>query len=168
MKFNSARIWPYAIGGSIVMVFGFCVATVVITSSANIQESNAYMSSYHVADDEANDHINNRIAFDKKYRVEYVSFPMKETGSEIGYRVTDVNSNVIKNAKIKIHVSRPETHEFDQKMDNPEFKNGVYLFSNVKFPKQGLWDVIAKIEVDEFSRFQNVKVDTRNTNSYEY
>jgi nitrogen fixation protein FixH len=168
MKFNSARVWPYAIGGSIVMVFGFCVATVVVTTSADIQESNAYMSNYHVADAIANDIINNRIAFDKKYRVEFVDQPMKESGSVVRYRVTDLHSKIVENAKIKIVVSRPETHKFDQKLDDPEFKNGVYSFSDVKFQKQGVWDIIAKIEVGQDSRFQNIKADTRYTTSTEY
>ena len=168
MNKSSGRIWPYSIGASIILVFGFCVATVVVTSNANIQESNAYMTYYQDADTNANDLINNRIAFDKKYKIKYVAAQLHDSASTVGYEVTDLNSKIVNNAKLTILVSRPETHDFDQKLSNAEFKNDIYSFSNVKFPRQGVWDIIVKVEVEKLSRFYNVKVDTRNTNYSEY
>jgi len=163
----SARIWPYAIGGSIVMVFGFCVATVMVTTSANIQESNEYMTNYQSAEINANDYINNKIAFDKKYKIKYVASKLHDN-STITFKVTDLNNNSLKNAKLTILVSRPETHEFDQKLVDAQFIDGIYAFKNVKLPKKGLWDIITKVEVGKYSRFYNVKVDTRNRLFTEY
>mgnify|MGYP002629773108 CR=1 FL=1 len=168
MNKNSGRIWPYSIGGAIILVFGFCVATVVVTSNAHIQESNAYMTYYQDADTNANDLINNRIAFDKKYKINYVPAKLHDSESVVGYKVTDLNSKTVNNAKLTILVSRPETHEFDQKLSDAKLNDGVYSFSNVKFPRQGVWDIIVKVEVEKLSRFYNVKVDTRNTNYSEY
>ena len=168
MNKSSGRIWPYSIGASIILVFGFCVATVVVTSNANIQESNAYMTYYQDADTNANDLINNRIAFDKKYKINYVPAKLHDSESVVGYKVTDLNSKTVNNAKLTILVSRPETHEFDQKLSDAKLNDGVYSFSNVKFPRQGVWDIIVKVEVEKLSRFYNVKVDTRNTNYSEY
>ena len=168
MNKSSGRIWPYSIGASIILVFGFCVATVVVTSNANIQESNECLTYYQDADTNANDLINNRIAFDKKYKINYVPAKLHDSESVVGYKVTDLNSKTVNNAKLTILVSRPETHEFDQKLSDAKLNDGVYSFSNVKFPRQGVWDIIVKVEVEKLSRFYNVKVDTRNTNYSEY
>jgi len=57
MNKSSGRAWPYAIGGAIILVFGFCVATVVTTSKAHIQMSDQYMTKYQHANTIANDVI---------------------------------------------------------------------------------------------------------------
>jgi len=163
----SARIWPYAVGGSIVLVFGFCVATVFIVESANIQETNEYMTNYQTAEIEANDYINNKIAFDKKYKITYIPAKLSEN-SRLSYKLSDLNDKEVKNAKLTILVSRPETHVFDQKLETTKFENGLYVFDNVAMPKVGVWDIITKIEVGKYSRFYNVKVDTRYTTFSEF
>ena len=77
-KKNDGRIWPYAIGGAITLVFGFCVATIVVTSKADIQKSNAYMTYYQDADSMANEFIEAKIKFDKKYKVSYINNGLKD------------------------------------------------------------------------------------------
>ncbi len=167
-KNSSGRAWPYIIGGSITLVFGFCVATVVVTSQANIQTSDAYMTYYQDADAQANDLIVARIAFDKKYKIEYVTDGISEKGSVISYRVTDLENNPIDNATVVIATSRPETHEFNQKFESPEVSNGIYSFKGAEFPKVGLWNIIAKVTVGNDSRFFNIKADTRIKEAFEF
>jgi len=167
MNTLSARIWPYAIGGSIIMVFGFCVATVMVTMGANVQETNEYMTNYQSAEKNANDYINNKIAFDKKYKIKYIASKLHDN-SELYFKVTDLNNKSVKNAKLTILVSRPETHKFDLKLQNSLYKNEVYTFENVTLPKKGIWDIITKVEVGDNSRFYNIKVDTRHTEFTEY
>ncbi len=164
--FSSGRIWPYFIGGSIILVFSFCVATIVVTQKANIQESDAYMSKYQDADKNANEIIRATISFDKKYKIEYID-GLALTNS-VSYKVTDSNAKTIDNAKVIISTSRPETKEFDQKLDNPQIKDGIYSFSDVKFPKEGVWNIIAKVEIGDDYKYYHIKADTRNAISYEY
>lgn len=163
----SAKIWPYAIGGSIVLVFGFCVATIIVVESANIQETNEYMTNYQQAEMDANDHINNKIAFDKKYKIAYTPSELKEN-AQVAFKVTDLSGSVVKDAKLTILVSRPETHIYDQKLQSEVQENGNYIFNNVEFEKIGVWDIITKVEVGKYSRFYNIKVDTRNNIFSEY
>jgi len=163
----SARIWPYAIGGSIVLVFGFCVATVMIVESANVQQTNEYMTNYQQAEINANDYINNKIAFDKKYKIVYIPSALKKN-TPVAFKVTDLSGKSVKGAKLTILVSRPETHLYDQKIQSESQENGNYIFKDVKFEKIGIWDIITKVEVGKYSRFYNIKVDTRNTNFTEY
>jgi len=168
MSKSNGRIWPYAIGISITMVFGFCVATIVVTQKANIQESDAYMTHYQDADANANDLIEAQIAFDKKYKIEYITDSIQENNSVIKYRLTDINENPVNDAKIRIATSRPETAEFNQELDSPVVENGVYSFSGANFPKVGVWNIIAKVNVGDQSRFFNIKADTRIKEAFEF
>lgn len=168
MSKSSGRIWPYSIGAAIILVFGFCVATVVVTQSVNIQESDAYMTHYQEADLNANELIGARVAFDQKYKIEYISDGISEKESILRYKVTDVNANPINNATLILAKSRPETKAFNQQLENPVVENGIYSFSGLEFPKPGVWNIIVKVSIDEYYRFYNVKVDTRNKNALEF
>ncbi|WP_428739728.1 FixH family protein [Sulfurimonas sp.] len=167
-KQSSGKIWPYIVGGSITLVFGFCVATIMVTSKANIQESNAYMSKYQDADAKANEFINAQIAFDKKYNFTYVT---EGIGGEIPllkYKVTDKNNSSVNDAKIILHISRPETAEFNQELNEATCEDGVYTFSGAKFPKVGVWNIIARVQVGDDYRFLNIKADTRIKEAFEF
>ena len=91
---SNGRIWPYAIGLSITLVFGFCVATIVVTQTANIQESDAYMLQYQDVDAKANDLIEAKIAFDKQYNVSFISKEITTEYSTFKYSVSDKNGVV--------------------------------------------------------------------------
>jgi cell division protein FtsX len=166
MSKSSGRIWPYAIGISITIVFGFCVATIMVTQKANIQESDAYMT--HYQDANANDLIKAQIAFDKKYKVEYLTQKILESGTIIKYKVTDADANPVNDAKIIIATSRPDSDEFNEKLENPKVQNGVYSFEGASFPKVGIWNIIAKVEAGKESRFFNIKTDTRTQEAFEF
>ena len=167
MSKSNGRIWPYSIGASIILVFGFCVATIVVTQSANIQESDAYMTHYQDADANVNDLIEAQIAFDKLYKIEYISKGI-ETGSVVEYRVTDLAGKAINDAEVMLATSRPETNEFNQNINNPAVENGVYAFSGLEFPKVGVWNLIAKVKIGDDYRFFNIKADTRIKESFEF
>ncbi len=167
-KQSNGRVWPYIIGGAITLVFGFCVMTIVVTSKADIQESNAYMTHYQEADAKANDFITARIAFDKKYDVNYTTGSIGGDNPKITYSITDKEGNPVKNAKIELSISRPETHKFDQRLDTFTFNNGSYVIEGATFPKVGVWNIIAKITVGDDYRFYNIKADTRIKEAFEF
>jgi len=165
---QSGRIWPYAIGLAITAVFGFCVATVVVTSSAHIQESDDYMSKYQDADANINALIESKIAFDKNYKIAYITDGISGENSVIKYKITDKNDNPVNDATIIVATSRPETAEFNQKLENPTVVDGVYSFEGAKFPKVGVWNIVAKVDAGDKSRFFNIKADTRIKEAYEF
>jgi len=165
---NSAKIWPYAIGASILTVFGFAVATIVITNTMPVEKSDAYMMYYQEADANANELIEARIAFDKKYTIEYVTDGLSKESSIIKYKVYDKESNPVNSAKIKVIITRPNNHKNDQELNNPTVANGIYTFAPTTLAKEGRWDVMAKVNVDDLQRFYNVKADTRNKETLEY
>ncbi len=165
---SSGKIWPYAIGISIVLVFGACIGTIVVASKLPVEKSDTYMMGYHEADAYANDIINARIEFDKKYKIIYINNGINTKNSVLTYKVTDINSNPIDNAQIKVVVTRPNNHKYDQELTNPKVANGLYTFENIKLAEEGRWDVMAKINVDNLERFYNFKADTRTKKISEY
>ena len=168
MNLSNGRIWPYAIGTSIIFIFGACVATIIVANKLPVEKSDTYMMGYHQADASANDLIKARIAFDKSYKVEYITDGLSLENSVIKYRVIDINSNPVDTATLKVVVTRPNNHKHDQELINPTVENGVYTFSSIKLAQEGRWDIMAKINVDDLQRFYNVKADTRAKEVFEY
>lgn len=161
-------IWPYAISASIILIFGACVATIVVANKLPVEKSDTYMMGYHEADANANELINARIAFDKKYKVKYITDGIALDNSIIKYRVTDLDSKPINNADIKVVVTRPNNHKNDQELIKPSVDNGVYTFESIKLAQEGRWDIMAKINVGELQRYYNIKADTRKKEALEY
>ena len=168
MNLSNGRIWPYTITFLIIMVFGFCVATIVVTSKLPVENSDTYMSYYQDVDANANKFIQARIDFNRKYNIKYLSDKVNSKGTVFRYKITNLDSHPISDAKIKLIVTRPNTHKYDIELNNPTYQDGIYSFANTILPKEGRWDIIAKINVGEFERFYNIKTDTRKKEVKEY
>jgi len=168
LDFSSGRVWPYAISILILMVFGFCVATIIVTQQRPVAPSHTYMANYHEVDANANELIYKRIALDKEYKIAYITDTLSQENSILKYRVTDLNDKPVNDAKIKVIITRPNSHDFNQELVDPSVENGVYTFSSVTLAKPGRWDVMAKVDVGELQRFYNVKADTRAKEAFEY
>jgi len=168
MDFSSGKIWPYTIATMIAMVFSFCVGTVYVVSKSPVQKSDLYMTNYQDADANANKIIEARIAFDKKYKISFLTKKLVPENTVIEYKITDLNSKPVENAKIKVIVTRPNENTHDITLENPKYKDGVYTFESIKLPLKGRWDIMAKIDVGENERFYNLKADTRHTKVKQY
>jgi len=126
------------------------------------------MMGYHEADDKANELINAQIAFDKKYKIQYMTDELNVQKSVLKYKITDLNLNPVNEAQLKVVVTRPDNHKNDQELVSPTVVNGVYSFAPMTLPIAGRWDIMAKVKVGENERFYNVKADTRSKEVYEY
>ena len=165
---SSGKIWPYILGGAITLVFGFCVATIVVTGKADIQPSDSYMTHYQDADANANKLIKAALAFDTKYTIEYIPKTLASKEATVSFEVKDKNGKSIENATIILAVSRPETGKFNKTFKGPKESKGVYTFSELEFPKAGVWNLVTKVSIGKDYKFYNIKADTRNANSYEF
>lgn len=168
MSLSSGKIWPYAISASIALIVCAGIATIVIAVKAPVEKSDIYMMDYHEADDKANEIIEDTIAFNKKYRVEYINDGLKKDSAVVKYRVTDINSNPVNNAKFKVIITRPTTTKQDHEMVQSSVENGVYTFGSATLQEAGRWDIMAKITIDKVQKFYNLKADTRNSEVVEY
>ncbi|WP_297440701.1 FixH family protein [Sulfurimonas sp.] len=161
---KSGKLWPYAIGLAITGVFALGVWTIIETGKADIQVSDDYMTNYQNADENANKLIESRISFDKDYRLKYVTKKIEEDGCDVKYLLTTKDGKVVEGAKMILEVSRPEVNTFTKTFNSPKLENGLYVFSDIKFPKTGVWNLLLKVDVKDKSRFYPIKVDTRITN----
>ena len=165
---KSGKIWPYAIGISIIAVFGACVATVIVAGTLPVEKSDTYMMGYHQADANANELITARINFDKKYKIEYITDSLDLDNSVLKYKVTNLSGDSVNNAVVNVVVTRPNNHKHDLELVNPSISDGEYTFSNISLPVAGRWDIMAKVQVGELQRFYNVKADTRSKEVIQY
>ena len=154
MSKSNGKIWPYAIGLSIFLVFIAAIATVIIANKLPVEDSDTYMMGYHEADAKANDLIKARIAFNRSYKVEYITDGLSVDNSVIKYRVTDMNSNPVDTAKFKVIVTRPNNHKHDQELINPTVENGVIHFLLLPYLKREdgiLWQKLMLMIYKDFT-----------------
>lgn len=168
MSKNKGIIWPISISIGIALVFMAGVATVIIANKLPVEKSDRYMMSYQDADHNANDLIKAQIAFNKKYKIAYINNGLSLEKMTLKYKITDLNSNPVNDANLKLVVTRPNNHKFDQELNNPTVENGIYTFDSVKLPKEGRWNFMVKVNVGDLYRFYNIKADTRKKEASEY
>ena len=168
MNLSNGRIWPYAISASILFIFGACIATIIVATTLPVEKSDTYMMNYHDADASANELIQAKINFDKKFKITYITDGLKTDSSVIKYKITDINSNPVNNANVIVVVTRPNNHKNDQELISPKIENGVYTFNSISLAHEGRWDVMAKVSIEDLNRFYNVKADTRYPEVSEY
>jgi len=160
MKKNSGIIWPIGISLSLMCVVGLGAWTIVETGKEPVEESDIYMNKYQDVDNNANDFINAKIAFDKKYSIEYLGEKLNAENAKFVYKITTKDGELVNNAKIDLIATRPQTHKQDIKLSKADIKEGVYSFET-KLPGIGRWDIMASIEIGKDKRYYNLHMDTR-------
>jgi len=165
---SNGKIWPYAIALSITLVFVAAVVTVIIANKLPVENSDTYMMGYHEADAKANELIEARIAFDDKFKVEYITEGLSLDNTVLKYRVTTLAGKPVDDAQIKVVITRPNVHKYDKELLNPSVSQGVYTFGATHLDVAGRWNIMAKIKLGDFQRFLNVKADTRTKDAYQY
>ena len=165
---KSGKIWPYAIAISITFIFGAAIATIVVAVKLPVEKSDAFMMGYHEADAKANELIEAKISFDKKYKISYISDRINKENTVLKYKVTTLDGKVVNDAKLKAVITRPNSRKFDMELSNPKVSNGVYTFDGVKLPLLGRWNVMVKVDVSGETRYLNIKADTRKDKVKEF
>lgn len=167
-KPSSGKIWPYAIVISILLIVAASVMTVIVALEHPVEMSDSNMQSYHVYDKHANEFMEAKIAFDKKYIITYTSDKLDLNSAIVAYQVTDISGTAVDSAKLNIVLTRPDNQNSDILLDNPAIENGLYTFDAGKLPLEGRWNIMAHIVVGENERYYNMKADTRYPNAFEY
>jgi hypothetical protein len=165
---NPGTKWPIIISLSILAVIGFSVATVKVAINNPVEMSDYGMQNYHEYDRDANDIIEAKIAFDKKYSIAFLTPQISENGSVIEYTVTDKNGKAINNALLDVILTRPDVNKYDINLSKPIVSEGKYTFAPIDLPKAGRWDIMLKVSVGSDKRYYNLKADTRNPNTFEF
>lgn len=165
---ESGKIWPWAIIIAIFLVIGAGALTVTKALENPVQESEIYMRYYQHTMKDMNDIIKARISFDKKYKISFITDQISSNTTTLKYKITTINGDPIDGAKLMVRLTTPYDHNSDIDLANPSVKDGVYTFETVKLPKEGRWNIMAKVEIGDFSRYYNLKADTRYPQTTEY
>ncbi len=168
MDKNAGKKWPWIIGLSTVAVIALGIGTVKIAINNPVEMSDYGMQSYHTYDDNANEIIKAKIAFDKNYTIAFLTPQIREKGTVIAYKILNKSNNSVNNAKIEVILTRPDSTKLDINLTSPTSENGVYTFHPVDLPRAGRWDIMAKISVGDVQRYYNVKADTRKSATVEF
>ncbi len=159
MKKNSGIIWPIGIAISLLCVVGLGAWTIVETGKEPVEESDIYMNKYQDVDNNANDFINAKIAFDKKYSIAYIGEKLDANDAKFIYKITTKDGQLVNDAKIKVIATRPQTHKQDLILEDANISNGMYSFAT-KLPGIGRWDIMASINIGADKRYYNLHMDT--------
>lgn len=165
---NPGTKWPIIIGLSIVGVIGACVWTVKVAINNPVEMSEYGMQNYHEYDRDANEIIEAKIAFDKKYTISFLTPQISENSSVLEYSLTDKTGKAVNDASLAVIITRPNENKHDVNLSNPTVADGKYTFSPVDLPKAGRWDIMAKVTVGADQRYYNLKADTRNSITSEF
>jgi len=168
MNSNPGRKWPWIVVGSILGIVGLSYWTVRIAMNNPVQMSDLDMQDYRHFDHDANAIISAKIAFDNKYRVEYVTETFKSDGATVRFKVLTREGEPVNDANVSVRLTRPGTHDFDREINMVSVADGVYTFETVTLPKEGRWDVLTRIVAGDDQRYLNLKADTRYPNVFEY
>lgn len=168
MDKSAGKKWPWIIALSTLGVIGMSIGTIKIAINHPVETSDYGMQNYHEYDNNVNDIIASKIAFDREYVIAFLTPQLSEKGALISYRVSDKEGKVINDANLSVVLTRPDTTKLNIAMEQPTVKEGVYTFDAVDLPKVGRWDIMAKVTIGDKQRYYNLKADTRNPNTFEF
>lgn len=165
---NPGTKWPIIIALSIIGVIGACVVTIKVAINNPVEMSEYGMQNYHEYDRDANDIIEAKIAFDKKFTIAFLTPQITEKGSTLEYQISDKEGKAVNDASVELILTRPDLSKYDMNLSNPAVSEGKYTFAPVDLPKAGRWDIMAKVSIGADQRYYNLKADTRNPNTFEF
>ncbi len=165
---NPGKKWPWIIVGSILGVVALSYWTVKIAINNPVQLSDLDMQDYHHFDHDVNSIIKAKIAFDKKYDVEYVTEVFKPEKAVVRLKLTQKDGTPVDDANLTLRLTRPGTHLYDKTLPVDSVEKGVYTFEETTLEKPGRWDILVDVRAGGEQRYLNLKADTRYPNVFEY
>ncbi len=150
--------WPHTIVGMIIGIVIAIFFTIKIAINNPVQEENIFMDTYQNVNENINNILLSQSEFMKKYEVEIINEYLKFGENSINIKVLDkTTKSLIENADIKLLVTRPETREYDQKLENLKYENGVYIATPINIVKEGRWFIMPQIKVEQLTFFQKLE-----------
>jgi len=158
MSKNEKNYWPHFIVGLVMFTIGMGTWTLVTAINNPVEMDNSYMRNYHQVDADLNKILQSGFKFDKKYEFSLLNSDLQEGENELKIDIKDKNGNVVKDAKIEILVTRPETTKLDKNLkaqfDGEEYRAKVIL------DKKGRWNIQIRAIVKNLEKFKTYKLHT--------
>ncbi len=151
-KNNKKSYWPHFIIASFIFIVVAGILTIKVALDNPVEMDNFYFEKYQIVDRDINDIILMQREFDKNYKFEIENRNLIVGKNLLKFKITDLNNSDIKNALVKILVTRPDTSKFDKKFE-AKYRDGFYQIDNVEIPKIGRWLIQSKIEINKLTGF---------------
>lgn len=157
---NNKTFWPYGIALSLFLIIIACVITIIIGSKNPVHMDNFYFDKYQYVEDNFYD-IQQKdakfksefdLSFNHAFRL-YKNPHTKKTfdviniktnkDNTLSFKLTPKSSKTINDIKIEALLTKPDTNDFNQKLDTIIAKDGFDITINPN--KIGRWQIMIKL-----------------------
>jgi len=151
--------WPHFIIALVLFAVVLGVWTIKAAMDNPVELDNAYMLNYHMVDEDINEILKRQQNFDKIYQLDLLTKDINLGKNEIKILLKNKKGNLIKNAKIEILVTRPDTTKYDKKIE--AHYNDPYYVAAVDLNLEGRWNFVIKTKIDKDAiGFKTYKLST--------
>jgi nitrogen fixation protein FixH len=149
--------WPYAIVGMILTVVVLGIWTIKVAIQHPVQESNDFMMKYQDVDENINEILEKKRAFDARYEIDLSMNRLREGANRVVVRVVDKEGNPVEGAKIFAIVQRPTTNTRNIDLEKFTYENGEYVSEPFELKGLGRWNIQVKVELEGLTGFSTWK-----------
>jgi nitrogen fixation protein FixH len=152
------NLWPIGILALLLFGVGLTLWTLDAAANNKVQLENSYMANYHDVDETFNDIMAKKVNFEKNFILDLEEVNLKLGENNLNVKLFSKDITPVKNAKITALITRPHTVESDIKIETFKYsQDGEYESSNFKLEQKGRWEVILKVQVDDYETFEKLK-----------
>jgi hypothetical protein len=187
MKVKKYKFWLLFFFVIFGFTFGMIIWTVKSTINTPVYEDRSFLSSYHIVDADYNNIVENNKKFLNDYDI-YFDINSNKVGLDIsdvflGRRYLEKshkhkdflkvgrndisvfikdknNSNIVKNAKIELLLTRAIDSKEDKDIKSFSLKDNKYK-TDIVVPLKGYWNLIGKVTIDKNTGYFFIKTNTK-------
>jgi nitrogen fixation protein FixH len=149
MDNKETNYWPYAIVGMILTVVILGIWTIKVALPHPVQESNHYMMKNQHVDENINEILARKKAFDARYTIDLGDNRLEEGTNRVVVRVTDREGRPVEGAQVFAIVQRPTTNAKNIELKNFRYENGAYVSDPFTLKGLGRWNIQVKVQVGD-------------------
>jgi len=152
--------WPHAIVIVLIFMIFACIMVVKIAIDNPVQMDSFYFEKYQQVDENINTIKKAQVAFDKNFKINYKTqkFSTSKPNSFEMSIVNLKNKKLIKDAKITLMITRPDTNKYNQEFNLNFAKDGVFRVENIHVSLLGRWQILTKIQIKKYTSFNKYEV----------
>jgi len=157
---KTKNYWPHGIVIVLILMVCACIAVVTIAIKNPVEMDSFYMEKYQKVDENINEILEKQKLFDENFVLEYKTQKFtigKSNTFELSIK-NKKDKTLVKNAEIKLMVTRPETNKYNQEILVKQSENGIFSFKGIEVNKPGRWQILTKINIDGKSGFNQYEV----------
>jgi nitrogen fixation protein FixH len=140
------------------IIFCICVISMIFVAMNNKWEQDqSFMSEYKKVDKNYDNIARSQKAFDANYDVEFDKSAFKLGENIIKLSIKDKNGTFVQNAVINAIITRPDTNQYNQKLDNFKINDKEYQSNAFTLDKIGRWITEYKIDINQTVGFFKIE-----------